>query len=66
MTLNLMTLNPMTLPRRTFLHLAAGAAALPLASRIAHSQNLPAGQDSSVRPLAERLAAYANSLRYED
>jgi 2-methylcitrate dehydratase len=61
-----MTLNPMTLPRRTFLRLAAGAAALPLASRIAHSQNLPAGQDSSVRPLAERLAAYANSLRYED
>jgi tripartite-type tricarboxylate transporter receptor subunit TctC len=29
------------LPRRTFLHLAAGAAALPAASRIARAQNYP-------------------------
>src|SRR3979411_2564116 len=32
---------PMNLPRRTFLHLAAGAAALPAASRIAKAQAYP-------------------------
>jgi tripartite-type tricarboxylate transporter receptor subunit TctC len=32
----------MKLPRRTFLHLAAGAAALPAASRIAWAQSYPA------------------------
>jgi tripartite-type tricarboxylate transporter receptor subunit TctC len=32
----------MTLPRRTFLHLAAGAAALPVVSRIATAQTYPA------------------------
>src|SRR6478736_4283726 len=31
----------MKLPRRTFLHLAAGAAALPAASRIARAQTYP-------------------------
>jgi len=31
----------MKLPRRTFLHLAAGAAALPAASRIARAQSYP-------------------------
>ena len=31
----------MKLPRRTFLHLAAGAAALPVASRIAWAQAYP-------------------------
>jgi hypothetical protein len=30
----------MKLPRRNFLHLAAGAAALPAVSRIARAQNL--------------------------
>jgi 2-methylcitrate dehydratase len=58
----------MKLPRRAFLHLAAGAALLPAASRIAYPQSGTIGQpqDASVRPLAERLAAYANSLRFED
>jgi len=32
----------MKLPRRTFLHLAAGAAALPAISRIAQAQSYPA------------------------
>ena len=31
----------MKLPRRKFLHLAAGAAALPTVSRIARAQNYP-------------------------
>jgi 2-methylcitrate dehydratase len=53
----------MKLPRRAFLQLAAGAAALPAASGTAYPQSGPT--DSLVRPLAERLAAYADSLRYE-
>src|SRR5580704_3617060 len=32
----------MKLPRRTFLHLAAGAAALPVVSRVARAQTYPA------------------------
>jgi 2-methylcitrate dehydratase len=58
----------MELPRRAFLHLAAGAAALPLASRIAGAQDHPAQPPSEqpIRPLAERLAAYADGLRYDD
>ena len=58
----------MRLPRRTFLHLAASAAALPLTSRIADAQSTPAQPSSEqpVRPLAERLAAYADGLRYDD
>jgi 2-methylcitrate dehydratase len=60
--------NPMKVPRRAFLRLAAGAAALPAASRMAHPQSGQTGQpaDPLVRPLAERLAAYVNGLRYED
>jgi 2-methylcitrate dehydratase len=48
--------------------LAAGAAALPAASRIGYSQSYPAGQlpPAAIRPLAERLAAYVDGLRYED
>jgi hypothetical protein len=38
----------MKLPRRNFLHLAAGAAALPAVSRIAQAQIYPA------RPISER------------
>src|ERR1700730_45966 len=58
----------MELPRRAFLHLTAGAAALPLGSRIASAQNQPTQKPSEqpVRPLAERLAAYADGLRYDD
>lgn len=58
----------MKLPRRKFLHLAAGAVALPTASRIAMAQTRPAQPPSKPRerPLAERLAAYAHGLRYEE
>src|SRR3982074_153275 len=58
----------MKLPRRAFLHLAAGAAALPFASRIAYPHTHPPGRRSEppVRPLAGRLAPCADGLRYED
>src|ERR1700726_338924 len=58
----------MKLPRRAFLHLAAGAAVLPVASGIAYAQSHPTGQPSEppVRPLPERLAAYADGLPYDD
>ena len=58
----------MKLLRRAFLHLAAGAAALPAASRIAYPQSPPTVTPSepSVRTLAEGLAAYADGLRYDD
>ena len=58
----------MKLPRRRFLELAAGAAALPLAARIAWSQTPPTRPlpERPSRALAERLATYADSLRYED
>jgi tripartite-type tricarboxylate transporter receptor subunit TctC len=42
----------MKLPRRTFLHLAAGAAALPAASRIARAQTYPTRPVRIIVPLA--------------
>src|SRR6516164_2157937 len=42
----------MKLPRRRFLHLAAGAVALPSVSRIAHRQTYPARPITMVVPLA--------------
>ncbi len=56
------------LTRRRLLHLTAGPVALPITSRIAMAQDnpsppLPAARE---RPLAERLAAYAQALRYDD
>jgi hypothetical protein len=42
----------MKLPRRTFLHLAAGAAALPAVSRIAWAQTYPARPVRVVVPFA--------------
>jgi 2-methylcitrate dehydratase len=58
----------MKLPRRGFLHLAAGAAALPAVSRIAGAQSHLVAPPSQppIRPLAERLAAYADGLHYDD
>src|SRR5262249_5146641 len=58
----------MNLPRRRFLHLAAGAAALPVTSSIAQAQDHQkmAASEERERPLADRLAAYAHGLRYED
>ena len=44
--------------RRRFLHLAASAVALPAIHGAARAQ--------SARPLAERLADYADRLRFED
>jgi hypothetical protein len=60
--------NPWRSHVELFLYLAASAAALPAASRIAYSQSHPAGQlpPAAIRPLAERLAAYVDGLRYED
>jgi 2-methylcitrate dehydratase len=54
----------MTIPRRRFLHLGAAAAGLPIVSRMARAESHPAQPLS--KPLAERLAAYALGLRYED
>src|ERR1700675_4686478 len=48
----------MKLSRHQFLHLAAGAAALPVLSRRSWAQ--------ATRPLAERLADYAHRLSYDD
>src|SRR5437899_10821875 len=48
----------MTFPRRKFLHLAAGAAALPAVLSPARAQ--------VARSLAERLADCADRLRYDD
>src|SRR5262249_33946946 len=57
----------MTLPRRRVLHLAAGAVALPLSSAMAQAQDhKPPAAKTGEQPLAERLAAYALGLRYED
>jgi 2-methylcitrate dehydratase len=56
------------LTRRRLLHLAAGGVALPIASRIAMTQDNPSPPLSPRRgrPLAEQLAAYAHALRYDD
>jgi 2-methylcitrate dehydratase len=48
----------MMLARRKFLHIAASALALPTMNRITHAE--------TVRPLAERLADYADRLRFDD
>src|SRR5260370_36360064 len=48
----------MTLPRRRFLHLPAGAVTSPML--------YTAGRTQTMRPLAERLADYAHGLRYDD
>jgi tripartite-type tricarboxylate transporter receptor subunit TctC len=42
----------MKLPRRQFLHLAAGAAALPAVSRIARAQAYPSRQITMIVPFA--------------
>jgi hypothetical protein len=41
----------MKLPRRNFLHLAAGAAALPAVSRIAQAQGYPSRQSRTAQVL---------------
>ena len=57
----------MKVPRRKFLHLAAGAVAPSVASSIAKARDqTPMASDARERPLADRLASYAYGLRYED
>jgi 2-methylcitrate dehydratase len=57
----------MTLPRRKFLLAAMVAGALPAASRLAFAQTPPKpAAEKRARPLAERLADYADRLRFED
>src|SRR6201996_5383651 len=62
--------NTMKFPRRQFLHIAAGAVAMPALSAIGlertWAQSVPAQPKQATSPLAERLAAYADGLRYED
>jgi len=52
----------MKIPRREFLQLGAGAAAFPVIGRAAAAEK-PSSSGSS---LAERLATYASTLRYDD
>ena len=54
----------MKIPRRRLLHLGAGAAAFPMVGPAAAAEKPP--QLASGQSLAERLAAYASSLRYDD
>jgi 2-methylcitrate dehydratase len=58
----------MKFPRRQFLHLAVSAVALPVVSRMARAQTNPTQplSEQPTRPLAEKLAAYADGLRYDD
>ena len=57
----------MKLPRREFLYLSFGALTVPLTSRIAMVENHSTAPvlEGRERPLAERLAAYAHGLNYE-
>src|SRR3984957_11737225 len=58
----------MKFARRAVLRLAAVAASLPAASRIAGAQDRPKQPPAaqSIAPRGERLAAYADRRRYED
>jgi 2-methylcitrate dehydratase len=57
----------MKFPRRRFLHLAAGAGVLSFSRRIAQAENeTPAQPEPHQSTLANRLAAYADDLRYDD
>ncbi|MEA2918691.1 MAG: 2-methylcitrate dehydratase, partial [Bradyrhizobium sp.] len=57
----------MKLPRRKFLLTAMAAGALPAVSRVAVAQTPPKpASQKPARPLAERLADYADRLRYDD
>jgi 2-methylcitrate dehydratase len=57
----------MKLPRRKLLLAAMAAGVLPAVSRLASGQTPPKpASQKPARPLAERLADYADSLRYDD
>jgi 2-methylcitrate dehydratase len=58
----------MKIPRRRFLRLGASVAALPIISQVAGAENQPSRPElrAGQQPLAQRLAAYAHRLRYED
>ena len=52
----------MKLPRRQFLRLAAGAAALPAASRVARAQAYPARSVTIIVPASRRSEADPPSI----
>jgi 2-methylcitrate dehydratase len=54
----------MSIPRRRFLHLGTATAALPMIARARAAEKPP--QLAAGQSLAERLAAYASSLSYDD
>jgi tripartite-type tricarboxylate transporter receptor subunit TctC len=69
----------MKIPRRQFLHLAAGAAALPAVSRIARAQNYPThpirllvpfppggGYDAIARPWSEKIKSLLGTVVVEN
>ena len=63
-----MTNKTSLIARRRFLRMTTGIAALPLTTSIGHAQTTapnPASDQAAV-PLAERLASYANGVRYSD
>jgi 2-methylcitrate dehydratase len=64
---NNIRVDAMKLPRRKFLSGAMAAGAVPAVSRLAFAQTPPKQlSEKRARPLAERLADYADRLRYED
>ena len=56
----------MKFPRRRFLHIAAGGGVMSAISGIVRAQNASAQTKPTTLPLAERFAAYADGLRYDD
>jgi 2-methylcitrate dehydratase len=56
----------MNLPRRQLLPLIAGAVALPFSLRLARAEEQTSLPAEAQKSLAQRLAAYASALRYED
>src|SRR5438045_274600 len=60
--------NAMRISRRRFVSLSAGASGLPLLTQIAKAEThtAPPASEPRGQSLADRLAAYASALRYDD